>query len=121
MDDKGVWVGGPTGGYRVHDVQVYNKETGAYEALNLEATYNLAGYNYTLRDLGDGFNMFSGAVNVLDYVMEDYMVLANYIQAFEGATVDATNSPLLVKFPGMLVDYSTVYGSGRIVMEAASR
>ena len=121
MDDKGVWTGAPTGGYRVHDVQVYNKETGAYEPLDLTASYNLAGYNYTLRDLGDGFNMFSGAVNVLDYVMEDYMVLANYIQGFEGGKVDATNSPLAAKFPGMLLDYATVNGSGRIVMEAAAR
>ena len=120
MDDKGVWIGAPTGGYRVHDVQVYNKETNAYEALDPEAAYNLAGYNYTLRDLGDGFNMFSGAVNVLDYVMEDYMVLANYIQGFEDGVVDANNSPLAAKFPGMLLDYSTVQGSGRIVMEAAA-
>ena len=117
MDDKGVWVGAPTGGYRVYDVQVYNKETNAYEPLDLAASYNLAGYNYTLRDLGDGFNMFSGAVNVLDYVMEDYMVLANYIQAFEGGLVDAINSPLLQKFPNMLLDYSDVTGSGRIVLE----
>ena len=120
-DEKGVWIGGPTGGYRVHDVQVYNKETACYEPLDLAANYNLAGYNYTLRDLGDGFNMFSGAVNVLDYVMEDYMVLANYIQGFEGATVDAANSPLVAKYSGMLMDYSTVNGSGRIVMEAAAR
>ncbi|MBQ2961190.1 MAG: bifunctional metallophosphatase/5'-nucleotidase [Oscillospiraceae bacterium] len=118
-DDKGVWVGAPTGGYRVHDVQVYNKETGAYEPLDLEGKYNLAGYNYTLRDLGDGFNMFSSAVNVLDYVAEDYMVLANYVQGFEGGVVDATNSPLLAKYPGMLLDYSTVNGSGRIVIGAA--
>jgi len=118
-DDKGVWVGAPTGGYRVHDVQVYNKETGAYEALDLEAKYNLAGYNYTLRDLGDGFNMFSSAVNVLDYVMEDYMVLANYVQGFEGGVVDAANSPLLAKYPGMLLDYGTVDGSGRITFGAA--
>lgn len=26
-DDKDVWVGGPTGEYRVHDVKIYNKET----------------------------------------------------------------------------------------------
>ena len=120
MDEKGVWIGAPTGGYRVHDVQVYNKETGTYEALDLSATYNLAGYNYTLRDLGDGFNMFDGAVNVLDYVMEDYMVLANYIQAFEGGVVDATNSPLMAKYSGIKLDYSTVSGSGRIVFEAAA-
>ena len=120
-DDKGVWIGGPTGGYRVHDVKVYNKETGAWDDLDLTASYNLAGYNYTLRDLGDGFNMFDGAVNVLDYVMEDYMVLANYVQAFDGGVVDAANSPLAAKYPGLLLDYSTVEGSGRIVMEAAVR
>lgn len=120
-DDKGVWIGAPTGGYRVHDVKVYNKETGAWDDLDLTAKYNLAGYNYTLRDLGDGFSMFDGAVNVLDYVMEDYMVLANYVQAFEGGVVEATNSPLAAKYPGFTVDYSTVDGSGRIVMEAAFR
>ena len=117
-DDKGVWIGGPTGQYRVHDVMVYNKETDQYEPLDLEAEYNLAGYNYTLRDLGDGFAMFDGAVNVLDYVMEDYMVLANYVQAFENGQVGASNSPLLDKYENMLLDYSTVNGSGRIVMAA---
>ena len=121
MDDKGVWTNAPTGGYRVHSVKVYNKETNAYEDLDLTANYNLAGYNYTLRDLGDGFNMFSGAVNVLDYVMEDYMVLANYIQGFEGGVVDATNSPLLAKYSGLMLDYSELGGSGRIVFEAAAK
>ncbi len=114
-DDKGVWTGGPTDGYRVGNVKVYNKDTNTYEDLDLNATYNLAGYNYTLRDLGDGFNMFDGAVNVLDYVMEDYMVLANYIDGFDG-DVDAANSPLLAKYPNLLLDYSTVYGSGRIMV-----
>ena len=114
-DDKGVWVGGPTGEYRVHDVKVYNKETNSWDALDLNARYNLAGTNYTLRDLGDGFAMFDGAVNVLDYVMEDYMVLANYVQGFEGGVVGATNSPLKAKYTNLLVDYSTVNGSGRIV------
>lgn len=112
-DDKGVWTGGPTE-YRVHDVKVYNKETGAWDDLDLAASYNLAGYNYTLRDLGDGFNMFDGAVNVLDYVMEDYMVLSNYVTAFEGGVVEASNSPLMAKYPGLTVDYGTVDGSGRI-------
>ena len=87
QDDKGVWTGGPTGDYRVTDVQVLNKETGAYEPLDLTGSYNLAGYNYTLRDLGDGFAMFDGAVNVLDYVMEDYMVLAGYVSSFQDGVV----------------------------------
>ena len=93
QDDKGVWTGGPTGEYRVTDVQVLNNETGEYEPLDLEAEYNLAGYNYTLRNLGDGFAMFDGAVNVLDYVMEDYMVLANYVQSFENGVVTGYAEP----------------------------
>ncbi len=118
MDDKGVWTGAPTGEYRVRNVKIYNKETGEYEPLDLEARYNLAGYNYTLRDLGDGFAMFDGAVNVLDYVMEDYMVLATYIKAFENCAVGAKNSPLLKKYEGMKLDYATVNGSGRIEIKA---
>ena len=53
--------------------------------------------------------MFDGAVNVLDYVMEEYMVLANYIKSFPVdeatglPTVTAENSP-----------YGNLYGEGRI-------
>ncbi len=118
-DEVGVWIGGPTGGYRVTDVKVYNKETNAWDDLDLTASYNLAGYNYTLRDLGDGYAMFDGAVNVLDYVLEDYMVLANYVQAFEGGVVGAENSPLMAKYPGLTVNYSDVSGSGRIEVVTA--
>ena len=117
-DEYDVWVSGPIK-YRVHDVKVYNKENNCWEPLNLSAKYNLAGYNYTLRDLGGGFAMLNGAVNVLDYVSEDYMVLANYIKGFENCTVDASNSPLLEKYPGLLVDYSNVNGSGRIKLVTA--
>lgn len=112
-NEKGVWIGGPTGEYRVRNIKVYNKGTNEYEPLDLTAHYNLAGYNYTLRDLGDGYAMFDGAVNVLDYVMEDYMALANYVQGF-GSAVGATNSPLLAKYSGMKLDYGTISGSGRI-------
>lgn len=115
-DDMGIWVAGPTGEYRVHDVTVYNKETDKWEDLDLNAKYNLAGYNYTLRDLGGGFAMLNGAVNVLDYVMEDYMVLAKYIQGFENGTVEADNSPLLKKYPNLLINYADVNGNGRITI-----
>ncbi len=92
-DEKGVWTGSPTGEYRVTDVQILNNETGEYEALKLDAKYNMAGYNYTLRNLGDGFNMFDGAVNVLDYVSEDYMVLASYIKSFKDGKVTGYAEP----------------------------
>ena len=110
QDDKGVWTGGPTGAYRVTNVEVLNNETGAYEPLNLTAQYNLAGYNYTLRDLGDGFAMFDGAVNVLDYVSEDYMVLANYVESFP--VDEATGLPTIPADS----QYAEVTGNGRITI-----
>lgn len=109
-DEKNIWIGGPTGEYRVRDVQVLNNETNVYEPLDLTAKYNLAGYNYTLRDLGDGFAMFDGAINVLDYVAEDYMVLANYIESFPVNnvtglhTIDAASG------------YADINGDGRITI-----
>lgn len=69
---------------------------------------------------GDGFNMFECAVNVIDYVMEDYMVVVNYVTAFEGGIVEVSNSPLAARYPGMLINYAHVNGSGRIVVEAAN-
>lgn len=109
-DDNDVWTGPPTGEYRVKDVQILNKQTGEYEPLDLTATYNVAGYNYTLRDLGGGFAMLNGAVNVLDYVEEDYMVLANYIQSFP--VDESTGLPTIQKEDG----YEDVNGSGRITV-----
>lgn len=77
----------PHRGIPVKNVQIFNRATNTWEALDLTKEYKLAGYNYTLRDLGDGFAMFKGAVNELDYVMQDYMVLANYVQSFENGHV----------------------------------
>lgn len=114
-DDKGVWTGAPTGAYRVRNVQILNKATGEYEPLDLAAAYYLAGYNYTLRDLGGGFAMLDGAVNVLDYVAEDYMVLANYIASFP--VDEMTGLPTISAGDG----YDNVNGSGRITMLASSQ
>lgn len=119
-DEKGVWIGGPTGKYRVQNVKIYNKETNEWDDLDLNRYYYLAGYNYTLRNLGDGYAMFAGSVNVLDYVMEDYMVLANYITGFEHHIVGSLNSPLILKYLNFILDYSTVDGSGRIKVINAS-
>ena len=87
QDEKGVWTGPPTGAYKVTNVQVFDKESGEYQPLDLTAEYNLAGYNYILRQLGSGFAMFEGSVNVVDYVLEDYLVLAKYIQSFPNGKV----------------------------------
>lgn len=107
MDDKGVFTG-VDGDYKVKDVQILDPETGEYEDLDPEATYNLAGYNYTLRDLGDGFSMFQGATNIIDYVMEDYMVLANYVQSFEDTDGDGLPN---------VTGYENLEGEGRITIE----
>ena len=107
-DEKDVWTGPPTEGYRVSDVLVLDRDTGEYVPLDLTAEYHLAGYNYTLRDLGGGFAMLDGAVNVLDYVAEDYMVLANYIQSFPVS--ESTGLPTIGAGSG----YDHTGGSGRI-------
>ena len=59
-DDKNVWIGSATGTPRVQNVKIYDRHTGTYEPLDLAKTYALAGMNYTLRNLGDGFAMLTG-------------------------------------------------------------
>ena len=114
-DDGFMWIGGPTGGYRVHDVEIYDKTTDGWKPLDTKDHYRIAGSDYILRNSGSGYTMFSSGVNVIDYVMRGYMVLANYVQAFEDNTVKASNSPLLEKYPSFGIDYGSGEGSGRIV------
>ncbi len=61
--------------------------------LDESKTYALAGINYTLRNLGDGFAMFDGAELIKDYVSEDYLVMSTYAMTFGG--VDAEGLPHL--------------------------
>ena len=116
-DDKNVWVGSATTP-RVSNVEIYDKTTGTYKPLDPNATYALAGMNYTLRNLGDGFAMFDGAELIKDYVSEDYLVMSTYAMIFDGATegmpvLANANSPL-ASYPGYLLDYENPYGAGRI-------
>jgi len=113
-DENDIWTGPPTDGYRVLNVEVYNKETKRYQPLDLSATYRVAGYNYTLRDLGGGFQMLTDAENILDYVAEDYMVLANYIESFP--IDEETGLPTITAEDG----YGETTGSGRITIIGAS-
>ena len=118
-DDKNVWIGSATGIPRVQNVKIYDRHTGTYEPLDLAKTYALAGMNYTLRNLGDGFAMFDGAELIKDYVSEDYLVMSTYAMTFGG--VDAEGLPhlssansVLAEYPGYLLDYENPYGAGRI-------
>ena len=118
-DDKNVWIGSATGTPRVQNVKIYDRANGTYVPLDENKTYALAGMNYTLRNLGDGFAMFDGAELIKDYVSEDYLVMSTYAMTFGG--VDAEGLPhlssansVLAEYPGYLLDYENPYGAGRI-------
>ena len=120
-DEKNVWIGSATGTPRVQNVKVYDKASGSYLPLDPGATYALAGMNYTLRNLGDGFAMFDGAELIKDYVSEDYLVMSTYAMIFDGADaaglphLSSANSPLAA-YPGYLLNYEQPYGAGRITI-----
>ena len=120
-DDKNVWIGSATGTPRVQNVKIYNRETGSYEPMDENKTYALAGMNYTLRNLGDGFAMFDGAELIKDYVSEDYLVMSSYAMSFTGVDAEglphlATAHSPLADYPGYLLDYENPYGAGRITI-----
>ena len=118
-DDKNVWIGSATGTPRVQNVKIYDKASGTYVPLDEGKTYALAGMNYTLRNLGDGFAMFDGAELIKDYVAEDYLVMSTYAMSFGGVDgeglphLTTANSPL-AGYPGYLLNYEDAYGAGRI-------
>lgn len=118
VDDDDNWVSGPSE-YRVYDVKIYNKETGTYDALDLDETYRLCGTNYTLINSGGGYNMFADSTLVLDGISEDYLAIAEYVKAFTDtdgdgyANIASANSPLAA-YSGYVINYEDINGSGRI-------
>ena len=118
-DDKNVWIGSATGTPRVQNVKIYDRANGTYVPLDENKTYALAGMNYTLRNLGDGFAMFDGAELIKDYVSEDYLVMSTYAMTFGGVDVEglphlSSANSVLAEYPGYLLDYENPYGAGRI-------
>ena len=127
QDDKGVWQAGPTGEYRVRNVKIYNKTTGTFEPLDVKKTYTLGGINYTLRNQGDGFNMFqesAGMELVMEGIAMEYEAFAAYLKAFKDtdgngvANITSAASPLaaLKNYP---INYENAAGSGRTVVWTA--
>ena len=102
-DDTGAFVE-VSGARRVSDVQVENRETGAYEPLDPNATYTLASHNYMLKQGGDGFTMFGADnINLLkDETMVDSEVLIDFISDTLGGTIGQ--------------EYADPYGQGRITI-----
>ena len=118
VDENGIWLGAPTGKYKVVNLMVYNRSTNEYEPIDLEKTYRTASTNYTLKKLGDGMAMFKGIVPVLDFVGEDYIILADYLKSFKKGKdkfphISTANSPLR-SYKNYLIDYENPFGSGRI-------
>lgn len=93
-DEKGMFVS-VDGEYRVKNVKIGGED------LVLDKTYTLAGHDYMLKKMGDGFTMFQDCTLLLDSVMLDNQVLINYITGTLNGVVGE--------------EYADPYGQGRIV------
>ncbi len=105
-----------SGDYRIKNIMVYNKKTNQYEAFDENKEYTVGGINYILRNSGNGLSMFANSELVLDYIDEDYSVLAKYMMAFKennDVKVNNNNCPLK-SYTNYLLDYENPKGSGRI-------
>jgi len=78
----------------VTQVEVWNEETEAYEALNLSATYTV-GANDFMRSGGDGFTVLAeNAINPYDFGRPLDQAVADYI---------AANSPIELESDGRII------------------
>ena len=119
LDDKDMWTGPAGIPYRVRNVMVLNRETNAYEPLDLEKTYTLASHNYMLKSQGDGMAMF-GEKNITvlqDEVMLDNKVLINYIQSMPGKDVTLPDGTVK-HYDHVVSAYADPKGEGRIKVYA---
>jgi 2',3'-cyclic-nucleotide 2'-phosphodiesterase (5'-nucleotidase family) len=80
VDETGMFVS-VDGEYRVKNVYVGD------EPLDLNRTYTVAGTNYTLQSMGDGFTMFADNVYTQDSVLLDNQVLIQYITENLGGVI----------------------------------
>ena len=105
------------GAYRVKDVKIYNRKTGKYEPMELDQEYYVGGINYVLRNSGNGLSMFADDTLQVDYVGQDYVILAEYMKSFTAedgmSRINTKNCPL-ASYEGYLLDYDNPLGSGRI-------
>ena len=105
------------GEYRVKNIMVYNKNLKKYEELDINKDYYVGGINYILRNSGNGLSMFNDSENIVDFVGEDYMILASFMESFKNLNGDSivnnSNSPLK-NYENYLLDYENPYGSKRI-------
>lgn len=107
------------GEYRVRDVEIYNRTTGVYEPMDLNAVYTIGGINYLLRNSGNGLSMFRDCDMVVDYVGQDCDIFSDYLMSFtpdgEYSRINTQNSPLSA-YPGYQLDYENPFGADRITI-----
>jgi len=76
------------GDYRVNNIKVLDKETGAYLPLKLDGKYVLAGFNYFLLDFGGGMTMLKEAKILDSEGMLDVELLERYITDYLGGVIN---------------------------------
>ena len=122
VDSTGSWSSGPSNGvYRVKDVKVFDRKTGAFAPIDPNAIYRVVGNAFTLVEGGDGFSMFRSAKKVENGLSTDYLVLAEYAKAFHPddsgmPALTSSNSPLAT-LAGYPLNYERAGGSGRITIK----
>ncbi len=95
-DESGGFQSIGDGERRVRNIRIGGEE------IDYNKKYTLAGHNYMLLDLGDGFNMFKGADKLLESVAIDNQVIIKYITENLNGNVSADSV------------YGDPYGEGRI-------
>lgn len=95
-DESGGFQSIGDGERRVHNIRIGGEE------IDYNKKYTLAGNNYMLLNLGDGFNMFEGAEKLLESIAIDNQVIIKYITENLNGTVSANSV------------YGNPYGEGRI-------
>ena len=78
---------GVSGQYRVYDIEIFNKETGKYEPIDLNKTYTMAASNYYLLEYGSGMTMLKDAKIIQNEGMLDVEALERYIVEALGGTI----------------------------------
>lgn len=116
-DENGFWTAGPTGDYKVSNLQIYDKDSCKYIDVDLKKIYKVAGVSYLLSTMGDGFAMFEGSKLIAGNSLLGFDILTEYVKAFEMKndipTISNKTSPLS-KYDGYQLDYSNFAGAGRI-------
>ena len=122
VDSTGSWSSGPSNGvYRVKDVKVFDRKTGAFAPIDPNAIYRVVGNAFTLVEGGDGFSMFRSAKKVENGLSTDDLVLAEYAKAFHpdasGMPAHTSSNSPLATLAGYPLNYERAGGSGRITIK----